>query len=42
MNSSATVLAQRLSRVADTGEIVDIWRWIGDVTMDVVGSAAFG
>ena len=42
MSSSAAALTQRLGSVADKGEIIDIWHWVGDMTMDVIGTAAFG
>ena len=42
MNDSASVLAQRLGRAAEGGQTIDIWRVLGDLTMDVVGTAAFG
>ena len=42
MSSSAAALTQRLGGVADKGETIDIWHWVGDMTMDVIGTAAFG
>lgn len=42
MNSSTEKLCERLDLVADRGESVDIWRQVGDLTMAVVGSSAYG
>ena len=42
MNDSAATLAQRLGRAAEGGQAIDIWRFLGDMTMEVVGTAAFG
>ena len=42
MNDSAATLAQRLGRAAEGAQTIDIWRFLGDMTMEVVGTAAFG
>uniref|UniRef100_A0A7S2SYC1 Cytochrome P450 n=1 Tax=Chloropicon primus TaxID=1764295 RepID=A0A7S2SYC1_9CHLO len=41
MKASADALSERLGRVKE-GESVDIWRALGDMTLDVVGSTVFG
>ena len=42
MNTSASKLNLRLGKAADSGETINVWRYLGDMTMDVVGAAAFG
>ena len=42
MNVGADRLAAILSRAAQEGRELNIWRQFGHMTMDVVGSAAFG
>lgn len=42
MAGSATRLAAQLAAAADSGQQVDIWRQLGHMTLDVVGTAAFG
>lgn len=42
MNVGADRLATILSRAAHEGRELNIWRQFGHMTMDVVGSAAFG
>ena len=42
MNVGADRLAVILSRAAQEGRELNIWRQFGHMTMDVVGSAAFG
>ncbi len=42
MNVGADRLAAILSRAANEGRELNIWRQFGHMTMDVVGSAAFG
>jgi hypothetical protein len=39
---SAEQLAAVLGQKAETGEEVEIWRLFGCLTMEVVGSTAFG
>ncbi len=41
VKETATELAQRLDKVGE-GESVDIWRALGDMTLDVVGTCVFG
>lgn len=42
MNSGADRLIKRLGKAAAKGQEVNIWRMLGDLTMDVVGTASFG
>ena len=42
MSCSAQQLVAVLGQKADTGEEVEIWRLFGCLTMEVVGSTAFG
>lgn len=42
MNVGADRLAAILSKHAQEGRELNIWRQFGHMTMDVVGSAAFG
>ena len=42
MAASAAKLARHLAPAADEGRPVDIWRELGLMTMDVVGTCAFG
>lgn len=42
MNASAEQLADVLAAKAETGEEVEIWRLFGCLTLEVVGSTAFG
>lgn len=35
-------LTQRLRHLSTRGEAVDIWREIGSLTMEIVGTSAFG
>ena len=42
MNEAASTLCQRLGSTVEAGEMVDIWRLLGDMTIDVIGAAAFG
>lgn len=42
MASSAAKLCRHLAPAAQQGRSLDIWREIGMMTMDVVGSCAFG
>ncbi len=42
MNASASRLVDVLARKAKAGEPVEMWRLWGCLTMDVVGSTAFG
>ena len=42
MNRAAGRLVQRLDRAASSGEVVNLWRHLGDLTLDVVGMSAFG
>eukprot|EP00216_Chloropicon_sp_CCMP2111_P003000 CAMPEP_0198236008 /NCGR_PEP_ID=MMETSP1446-20131203/1931_1 /TAXON_ID=1461542 ORGANISM="Unidentified sp, Strain CCMP2111" /NCGR_SAMPLE_ID=MMETSP1446 /ASSEMBLY_ACC=CAM_ASM_001112 /LENGTH=595 /DNA_ID=CAMNT_0043917547 /DNA_START=45 /DNA_END=1832 /DNA_ORIENTATION=- len=41
MSGAANELADRLGDVKD-GQVVDIWKALGDMTLDVVGSTVFG
>ena len=41
MKETADELARRLSDLQE-GEVVDIWRALGDMTLDVVGTTVFG
>jgi len=41
MSATANELADRLGDLKD-GEVVDIWRALGDMTLDVIGSTIFG
>lgn len=42
MAGSAAKLVRHLAPAADQGQQVDIWRELGLMTMDVVGTCAFG
>jgi hypothetical protein len=42
MNGAAQNLLEALEAVADGGEDLDIWRYMGNFTMEVLGGAAFG
>ena len=42
MNKGAERLLQRLARAAAKGQEIDVWRYLGGLTMDVVGTASFG
>ncbi len=42
MNASAERLVNVLAAKAKSGEEVEIWRLFGCLTMEVVGSTAFG
>lgn len=42
MAASAAKLVRHLAPAADEGRPVDIWRELGLMTMDVVGTCAFG
>ena len=42
MAESAGRLCRQLGSAADEGREVDIWRELGKMTMDVVGTTAFG
>ena len=42
MNKSARILVDRLAPSAQSGESVEIYRMLGDLTLDVVGGCAFG
>ena len=42
MNKSARILVDRLAPSAQSGEPVEIYRMLGDLTLDVVGGCAFG
>lgn len=39
---SAARLTSKLGEAADEGREVDVWRSLGEMTLDVVGTAAFG
>ncbi|QDZ20218.1 cytochrome P450 [Chloropicon primus] len=41
MKASADALSERLGRVKE-GESVDIWRALGDMTLDILGTTVFG
>ena len=42
MNGGADRLIKRLGKAAAKKQEVNIWRMLGDLTMDVVGTASFG
>lgn len=42
MNAGADRLLRRLGKAAAKEQEVNIWRMLGDLTMDVVGTASFG
>lgn len=42
MARSAAKLVRHLAPAAQQGQPVDVWRELGLMTMDVVGTAAFG
>jgi len=42
MHASAERLVGRLGAAADGGEVVDIWRELGKMTLEVVGQTAYG
>lgn len=42
MNGAADRLIKRLGKAAAKKQEVNIWRMLGDLTMDVVGTASFG
>jgi hypothetical protein len=42
MNAGAERLLARLGRAAAKGQEIDVWRYLGGLTMDVVGTASFG
>lgn len=42
MNEAATLLIERLAAAAAAGAPVDIHALLGDMTMQVVGTSAFG
>lgn len=42
MSDSAARLCRHLGAAADAGRGVDVWRELGRMTMDVVGTCAFG
>ena len=42
MNDEAVKLAQRLSTAAAAGGVVDVWALLRDMTLNVIGLAAFG
>ena len=42
MNDEAVKLARRLSTAAAAGGVVDIWALLRDMTLNVIGLAAFG
>lgn len=42
MNSCTDTLLARLDAAAAAGQIIDIWSMLGDLTMHVIGSSAFG
>ena len=42
MNAGAERLLGRLGRAAAREQEVDVWRYLGQMTMDVVGTASFG
>lgn len=42
MNERAGVLLEVLSADAAAEKTIDIWRRFGDMTMEVVGTTAFG
>lgn len=42
MASSASRLCDRLAATADAGAEIDVWRALGSMTLDVVGTSAFG
>eukprot|EP00193_Tetraselmis_chui_P017596 CAMPEP_0177795416 /NCGR_PEP_ID=MMETSP0491_2-20121128/26220_1 /TAXON_ID=63592 /ORGANISM="Tetraselmis chuii, Strain PLY429" /LENGTH=524 /DNA_ID=CAMNT_0019318243 /DNA_START=73 /DNA_END=1647 /DNA_ORIENTATION=+ len=42
MRDGADRLARRLEKAAEEGVEVNMWRLLGDLTMDVVGTTAFG
>ena len=42
MNDCASLLIDRLHAAAASSTEIDIWQIMGDMTMDVIGTAAFG
>lgn len=42
MNEGAERLIRRLAKVAAREQEIDIWRYLGSMTMDVVGVSSFG
>lgn len=42
MNEATDILLSKLGNAADTGKVVDMHKALGHLTMDVVGSSAFG
>ena len=42
MNSASRRLTKRLDKAADSGELVNVWRWLGELALDIVGMTAFG
>jgi cytochrome P450 len=42
MNAGAERLLRRLGRAAAKQQEINVWRFLGDLTMDVVGTASFG
>lgn len=42
MAGSASHLCDRLAAAADSGTEVDVWRALGSMTLDVVGTVSFG
>ena len=42
MQEGAQRLLKRLRRAEEEGAEVNVWRLLGDMTMDVVGTTAFG
>ncbi|MEW5298015.1 MAG: hypothetical protein WDW38_003693 [Sanguina aurantia] len=42
MDNCVLRLINKLEHVAETGETVDMWRELGDMTMEVVGECAYG
>ena len=42
MNGASRRLTKRLDKAADSGELVNLWRWLGELALDIVGMTAFG
>eukprot|EP00164_Ancoracysta_twista_P000759 GFYU01000998.1.p1 GENE.GFYU01000998.1~~GFYU01000998.1.p1 ORF type:complete len:571 (-),score=144.86 GFYU01000998.1:61-1686(-) len=42
MNDAATTLAERLDAASKSKEVINIWRYWGGMTLEVIGSTSFG
>jgi hypothetical protein len=42
MESTTQKMLTRLDRLAAAGQPLDIWREVGNLTMGIVGTAAYG